>query len=177
MIRYFILFYMFVFILMTGCIGPVKDVSYHPSSMMTIRDSLTTIRFTLFPGDKPVKPKKGKHYYWYGTNQIHITEGDYAGRPVDGIYTAFDESGGLVEKGNFDKGLKVGIWVRWDLKGNKIYCIKYRHGIAKDTIRPKVTTKPNAEIKDSSVVKPKAKEKEKPTKKKKHEKEKPETQK
>jgi hypothetical protein len=124
-------------LMLAACISPIKDVSYIPSSMITIREGVKTIRFTLYRSDKPVKPKKGKHYFWYGTNKIHSNEGDYYGRLLDGKYMVFDVTGGLIESGNFDKGLKVGHWVTWNPSGEIHYTLKYRNGVARDTIHSK----------------------------------------
>jgi hypothetical protein len=160
-----------IIFLMAGCIGPIKDVDYHPSSMITIRDSLTTIRFTLYPGDKPVKPKKGKNYYWYGTNRIHTTTDDYSGRLLDGTFMIFNETGGLLEKGTFDDGLKTGNWVTWGATGEVNTCIKYRNGFARDTIQKNLIKNiPSGKNDTTGVELPKEKEK-KAKKKEKREKE------
>jgi antitoxin component YwqK of YwqJK toxin-antitoxin module len=119
-----------------GCVAPVKDIDYRPSSCITIRDSLRIIRFTLYTGDKPVKPKNGNIYYWYGSNQIHISRSGYSGRLPDGVYTVYNEHGGLLEQGSFVKGLRTGKWLRWSADGEVELCIKYLNRSVIDTIYP-----------------------------------------
>lgn len=123
-------------ILSSGCLGPVRNVRYHPPSLITIRDSTQTVCFTLNPETKSVKPNKKKDYYWYGTNRVHRTKGDYAGRLLNGTYLVFNSTGSLIEKGSFDSGMKSGRWVVWTPSGDVNYIMKYRNGVAKDTIRP-----------------------------------------
>jgi len=159
-------------LLVSGCIGPIKDIDYQPSSTITIRENLKTLRFTLYSGDRPVKPKSGKKYYWYGTNRIQSTVGDYTGRVLDGTYMAFDDSGSLIEKGIFEKGLKEGRWVTWYRDGEVRYCMKYHRGVAGDTIRSNWIKKLFSGKSDTVRVKAVDKKKEKSKKKKKHEKEK-----
>ena len=159
-----------VMILMgAGCIGPIKDISYQPSSLITIRDSLKYIRCALYLGDKPVIPKNGKRYYWCEANRIHSTVGDYSGRLLNGVYLAFDNEGELIEKGSFDRGLKKGAWVSWCRTGEVLYYVKHRNGKARDTTWSKLIKK-QIYIKDTAVINPKKVIKEKATKKKKNEK-------
>jgi hypothetical protein len=163
---------MLLIILVAGCCGPVKDVGYHPSCMITIRDSLKTMRFALYVGDKPGTPKNGKHYYWYGNNRIHITEGDYSGKLLDGTYMEFDNAGGLIQKGTFYRGMKNGRWVTWNSAGEVKYCLKYHHGTAKDTTRTNFLVKFFSVKKDTTIMQPKKEKNEKSKRNKESEKEK-----
>lgn len=126
-----------VVVIVAGCLGPVNDVCYYPSSLITLHDGAKTLRFTLYTGKKNVTAKKGYRYYWFGNTRIHTTVGDYSGRLLDGSYTVLNELGGLSEKGNFDKGLKTGIWVIWKNTGDIMYRLKYSKGELKDTIQSK----------------------------------------
>lgn len=135
--------------LSAGCLGPVRNVYYQPSSLITIRDSAETVSFTVNPDTKGIKPKKKKYYHWYGTNRVHRTKGDYAGRLLDGAYMAFNSTGSLIEKGSFDNGLKSGRWVVWTPSGDVSYILKYRNGVAKDTLRPKIPGKKIAKKKEN----------------------------
>src|SRR3978361_1257752 len=45
-------------------------------------------------------------YYWYSANAIHITQGGFSGKLLNGIYTEYYLDRNLKEQGRFKKGLK-----------------------------------------------------------------------
>lgn len=60
-----------------------------------------------------IKVKESLTYYWYSSNKIMQTKGDYEGKVIDGPYTSFYLSNSLKEKGEFKNGLKNGKWISW----------------------------------------------------------------
>lgn len=70
---------------------------------------------------KPVKEVSvdtDKHYYWVSSNQINSTQGGYSGKLLNGSYQEFYINKNLKESGYLDKGLKTGLWKRWNQNGN-----------------------------------------------------------
>jgi len=66
---------------------------------------------------------KDTRIYWYRQNRIFITVGGFNGPLLHGEYTAMVSGNYLLEKGNFDEGLKDGEWRRWHPNGeiNSVY--------------------------------------------------------
>jgi hypothetical protein len=56
-------------------------------------------------------------YYWYGSNAIHTTQGDYSGKLLDGSFQEYYSDKSLHEQGEFKKGLKEGTWKTWQENG------------------------------------------------------------
>lgn len=54
-----------------------------------------------------------KMYYWMDAGKVHQTQGEFKGKLLHGEYEKCDQAGNLIEKGNFKKGLKVGVWKQW----------------------------------------------------------------
>jgi hypothetical protein len=71
---------------------------------------------------KPVNsipiPSQDLWYYWYRSNDIHVTQGDFSGRLLNGVYTEYYLNKNLKVQGSFNKGLKNGIWKNWNEDGN-----------------------------------------------------------
>lgn len=63
--------------------------------------------------DKQVKPLKNREYYWYRAGKVNRSEGNYAGKLLDGVYTRFYEDHSIREKGDFKNGIKTGTWLHW----------------------------------------------------------------
>jgi hypothetical protein len=72
-----------------------------------------TVKTTVSNSTKRINVKESLTYYWYSSNKIIQTKGDYDGKIIDGAYTSFYLSNSLKEKGNFKKGLKDGKWISW----------------------------------------------------------------
>jgi antitoxin component YwqK of YwqJK toxin-antitoxin module len=58
-----------------------------------------------------------KIYYWYGSNNIHHTQGGYSGHLLNGTYSEFYLNKNLKEQGTYVKGLKSGAWKTWSENG------------------------------------------------------------
>ena len=82
-----------------------------------------------------LKTDRDKKYYWYAMNQIHCNQGSWSGNLLHGNYKAFDAQNNLVQQGQFEMGLKTGIWLKWDKDGNVSEEMEwkkgYKSGIAK----------------------------------------------
>jgi len=67
---------------------------------------------------KSVKPSLNRTYFWYKSNEIHQSKGDYSGDLLQGNYVRHYITNELAEKGNFSYGLKKGKWKSWYKNGN-----------------------------------------------------------
>ena len=67
-------------------------------------------------------------YYWYGTNQINLTQGGYSGRLLNGIYLEYFLNKNIKISGYYDNGLKEGIWKSWDSDGILIDYYTWKKG-------------------------------------------------
>lgn len=72
-----------------------------------------TIKTCVSNSTKKINVKESLTYFWYSSNKIIQTKGDYDGKLIDGPYTSFYLSNSLKEKGDFKKGLKDGKWISW----------------------------------------------------------------
>jgi len=96
-----------------------------------IRLSLSdkTIVADIDPVLSPPSAKSGLFYYWYGANEIHITQGGFSGKLLNGQYTEYYPNKSLKEQGLFKKGLKNGLWKSWNTDGLLLAVSKWKNGI------------------------------------------------
>lgn len=67
-------------------------------------------------------------YYWYSANTIHISQGGFSGKLLNGQYTEYYTNKNLKEQGNFKKGLKDGVWKSWNEEGTLTSVTNWKHG-------------------------------------------------
>ncbi len=67
--------------------------------------------------DKKFVPERNTTYYWFAFNAIQKNEGAFSGNLLHGDYKAFDSQNRLIEKGQFNSGIKTGKWLNWDKIG------------------------------------------------------------
>lgn len=70
-----------------------------------------------------------KHYYWFKSQKILITQGGSSGSLLNGDYESFYKNNQLAEKGLFKKGLKHGVWRFWGQNGILIHQENWSSGI------------------------------------------------
>ncbi len=63
------------------------------------------------------KPSISKTYYWYKSNEVHKSIGDYGGAVLHGQYIKYFQTNEISEKGIFKYGLKDGVWKAWHKNG------------------------------------------------------------
>lgn len=61
--------------------------------------------------------KTNKTYYWYKAGEIHHSQSNIGGSVLHDSYTKYYRSNQLAEKGDFNFGLKTGIWKSWHENG------------------------------------------------------------
>lgn len=94
-------------------------------SIVTVDRDIETIIFQ----KKKVSTCRAKYYHWYNGQAINITQGDYSGSILDGIYSEYKYPGkALICKGYFKKGLKHGLWLSWYTDGQLKCSEKWKNG-------------------------------------------------
>lgn len=117
-----------------GCLTPIGDMEYIPTSTITLTDSIQTIRFSLRSETEQLKLSDDCTYYWFEANKIHRTQAGYSGKLLNGFFVRYDLSGNLLEKGLFKNGLKEGIWKEWHPDGNIKSIVSWEDGIREGPI-------------------------------------------
>jgi hypothetical protein len=77
------------------------------------RISDLNFRYEFYTTDKTIKPKDNKIYYWFKGGLIHNAQGGTAGVLLDGKFVKMYHSNQLAELGEFNDGLKDGLWKTW----------------------------------------------------------------
>ncbi|AXT21183.1 hypothetical protein D7030_09320 [Flavobacteriaceae bacterium AU392] len=54
-----------------------------------------------------------KTYYWYKSGEIHYSVSSASGSVLQNEYLKYYRSNQLAEQGNFNSGLKTGVWKQW----------------------------------------------------------------
>lgn len=71
-----------------------------------------------------------KMYHWYDRGRLYESQGAYAGYLIHGQYLKYSRSTGrLLEKGIMDKGIRIGIWLKWHDNGNIYEVANWENGI------------------------------------------------
>ena len=95
---------------------------------ITIHQVDSSIKANVLLEQKKIKPSNSIHYYWYYNNAIHINQGGYEGKLLDGVYQVTSKDGKLITRGNFKKGVKVGKWKKWNTKGQLLNVSNWVNG-------------------------------------------------
>lgn len=72
-------------------------------------------------------------YYWFSGHEIKTTQGAYSGKLLNGHYEDFYLNKNLKESGWFVKGLKNGLWKRWNQQGVLMEEINWSIGLKNGT--------------------------------------------
>lgn len=87
--------------------------------------------------------KDSLFYYWYGSNEIHITQSGFSGKLLNGGYTEYYPNKNLKEQGMFKKGLKNGVWKSWNRDGQLLTSSNWKNGVQLSNERRSVWRKLN----------------------------------
>ncbi|WP_179008677.1 toxin-antitoxin system YwqK family antitoxin [Winogradskyella forsetii] len=73
-------------------------------------------------------PSSNITYYWYKSNEILQSKGEYSGELLHGTYTRYYITNQLEEKGEFNYGLKTKQWRSWFANGQLQSIRNYSNG-------------------------------------------------
>src|SRR5215217_588167 len=121
---------------------------------VTMHTDTTLIRAELQREGMLILPKIEHTYYWYEKGRVNYSQGAYSGKVLHGQYRAYDrQTKRPLQSGKFNRGLKSGRWLTWNLNGlleqaeiysegqldgplvkydglgNPSYTLKYNHGL------------------------------------------------
>ena len=91
----------------------------------------SSLNFTISRKIQKKQPKldMSKRYYWYKSGVLSNNKGSYFGFLLHGKYREFDNMKRLREEGEFNYGLKVGIWKTWYESGEVESLVKWKKGL------------------------------------------------
>lgn len=98
-----------------------------PYAIKRISDA--NFRYEFFTTDKKVKVKDNKIYFWFKGGTIHNAQSGIAGALLDDKFVKMYHNNQLAEQGQFDEGLKVGLWKTWHANGIIESTQKWKKGI------------------------------------------------
>ena len=98
-------------------------------SQVRIVDSTQEIRADVLPYKSDPKIRNDRRYFWCLNNVIHSTQGGYNGKLLNGHYIAFYPDKNLKEEGDFNRGLKDGVWKTWNPNGDLTNVVTWSEGI------------------------------------------------
>jgi hypothetical protein len=87
-----------------------QSTAYH---RVTLNKNDTIYRFQVDKPDFDLLADNKLTYFWYVPDTILQTQGKYEGMVLDGFYNVFYPSKNLLEAGEFQEGLKTGVWKNW----------------------------------------------------------------
>jgi hypothetical protein len=88
-----------------------------------------TITAELLPVKREPSIETDRKYYWYSGNQVHITQGGYSGKLLNGHYNEYYLNKNLKEQGEYKTGLKTGLWRSWNESGNLAQVVNWKDGL------------------------------------------------
>jgi len=84
-------------------------------------------------GEKDIK--ENVTYFWYNAGKIHSNEEGYSGLLLHEKFQKYDMAGHMVQSGCFRRGLKIGIWKKWNNQGDLIEKAYWKKGRLKERLR------------------------------------------
>lgn len=117
-----------IFILSSLCLNlRSQQIQYDLRSInLSFGDSIVkTTASNIYPKKRLLQ---NAQYFWYSSGKIQTNYGSYSGKLIHGKYEVFDRNNKLIRQGNFNYGLKQGIWMEWYPDGIKKEIISYKNG-------------------------------------------------
>ena len=88
------------------------------------------IEIQCLPTKKPdIEISDERTYTWSNRDAIFETQGGFSYYLLHGPYERFDKNGQLMEKGNFENGLRTSRWTKWQISGKLLEDAHYRDGL------------------------------------------------
>lgn len=100
-----------------------------PESLRHCKTSEYKMDFYILLKEKKVRYVDSLSYAWFKSQKIHHTQGASAGYLLHGKYFKYYHSGQLAEQGEFEYGLKNGVWMSWDESGKMESVYQFKSGV------------------------------------------------
>lgn len=119
-----------------GCSADKNAYKTYQEKITLVKND-TLIQFYVAADNKQklYTPSDSKYYTWYGTENIHITEGAFSGKLLHGSYLELYPNRTLKLKGGYNKGLKNGKWQSWYQSGESESVISWKDGLKNGEFR------------------------------------------
>jgi hypothetical protein len=114
--------------LFASVLSDAQETIYKDTRLVVVNYPDSTVQTRILTSHVNIKPDNAKIYYWYLPDQINSNQGSYAGYPLHGAYYVYDRHDHLIGQGAFFKGLKTGIWKKWDTDGKLLEQTKWNKG-------------------------------------------------
>ena len=111
-----------------ACTDQLYQSSVPPNDRRTVVKGDTIYSFTVATQEFSGKVQPGVYYTWYLRNGFASTQGGYEGILLEGSYTKMLRDNTLLEKGQFEEGLKDGKWITWHDQGSKEGVSRWNQG-------------------------------------------------
>lgn len=115
---------MLIFLMSSALVFGQDQINYRHSV-----DGSFKMDFYILSEVKKMKYEESLTYFWFRSQAIHQTQGSAAGDVLHGKFSKFYANGQLAEQGEFDKGLKNGIWLTWYENGQLKTKLTYSKGV------------------------------------------------
>jgi len=128
MIRIFSMMLVLMIFLFISCKSEKDIVS---TFKRTISYSDSTVYFQATQEEPKIKQalKVNAFFYYLKNGAIASTEAGYYGEVLNGEFAVVNTENQLISKGNFDEGLKEGVWIRWNERGSIVKKTPYENGV------------------------------------------------
>lgn len=121
------LFILFVVMFAVACGRNIP--SYLPETRsIIVRNDSVIVHANTYTTKRDVKVKNGLTYYWHYAENIECNQGGYFGSLLHGEYSVLSVNNQLLQKGGFSDGLKNGMWMYWNTKGDLVCTEKWNMG-------------------------------------------------
>ena len=116
-------------VLLTSTVSAQRMPDYYGLNKIRINGPDRSMTVEVIPVNGNPATETDRNYYWYSGNAIHITQGGYSGRLLNGHYEEFYPNKNLAAQGEFRKGLKAGQWQAWYDSGTLMEVITWKEGL------------------------------------------------
>ena len=117
-----------IFLFLFSCAAYGQKISAYGMDKVRIIAGEKIIVAEIIPVSSEPRIKTACFYYWYSGNAIHSSQGGYSGRLLNGRYNEYYLNNNLKEQGNFNKGLKDGLWKSWNESGALSQVSNWKNG-------------------------------------------------
>lgn len=146
-----------------------------------LKNNDSSVVATYLISKQNINPAPKVYYYWFENNSIFYNQSGISGFLLHSEYTVKDSKGRMIVKGQFEMGLKTGIWKYWhpngvlkkaekfekgmlvkileeyDSAGNNLIIKKsFLNGFSIIRKKQKTIIEPHVEVTDTTTVKPAA---------------------